>query len=198
MQATLHRRISAGEQKGSARGALICAVFAAPWMIWAVVFSGDSSPLWFTTVAVPVIALVVWAIKRVRSVRHLSYSAVDLEHARAFRKLFWIDTAIEWGLVAGAAYLLSHLGRFDLMPQVFGVIIGLHFLPLARVFRASRYYWTGGVMVAGAFCSLLISRGDVRNIAGCAVVGLTLWLTSANILARTSNVQNGRMALFII
>jgi hypothetical protein len=57
---------------------------------------------------------------------------VLLEHARAFWKLFWIDTAIEWRLVDGAAFLLSHLGRFELMPQVFGVIIGLGIVPACR------------------------------------------------------------------
>jgi hypothetical protein len=47
-------------------------------------------------------------------------------------------------------------------------------------------------MVAGAFCSLLIARGDVRNIAGCAAVGLTLWVTSANILSGTRSVPESQ------
>jgi hypothetical protein len=37
-------------------------------------------------------------------------------------------------------------------------------------------------MVIGALASLLIPRGDVRNIVGCAVVGLTLWITGVIIL----------------
>ena len=85
-----------------------------------------------------------------------------------------------------------HFGRFDLIPQVFGVIIGLHFLPLAKVFRAPRYYWTGGVMVAGAFGSLLIARGDIRNITGCAAIGLTLWITAEKILAGTPSVPSNQ------
>ncbi len=37
-----------------------------------------------------------------------------------------------------AVFVLVRFGRFDLIPQALGVIIGLHFLPLARVFRSSR------------------------------------------------------------
>jgi hypothetical protein len=54
------------------------------------------------------------------------------------------------------------------------VIIGLHFLPFAKIFRTARYYWTGGIMVAVALGSLLIHRGYTRNIVGGAAIGLTL------------------------
>jgi hypothetical protein len=60
----------------------------------------------------------------------------------------------------------------------------LHFLPLAKIFTARRYYWTGGIMVIAAVGSLFIPRSDVRNIAGCAAIGLTLWLTGLVILRR--------------
>jgi hypothetical protein len=114
--------------------------------------------------------------------RLLVSSADDRQHWRAFRKLFWIDTGIEWGLAAVAAFVLVRFGRYDLILQVFGVIIGLHFLPLAKVFRTSRYYKMGAVMVVGALASLLIPRGDIRDIVGCAVIGLTLWISGIIIL----------------
>lgn len=43
--------------------------------------------------------------------------------------------------------------RFDLIPQALGVIVGLHYLPLGKIFRAQQYYWTGAVMVAARFAS---------------------------------------------
>jgi len=66
------------------------------------------------------------------------------------------------------------------------VIIGLHFLPLVKIFRAPPYYWTGGIMVVVALGSLLMHQGHIRNIFACAAVGLTLWVTSVAVLCRTS------------
>ena len=130
--------ISEGQLKGSIRGACTSALFGCPWIYWAVVFSGNPTPLWFLIVTVPSVLLVTWAIFRLRAVRHLAYSAADLQHWKSFRKLFWVDFGIEWGLGSIAVFVLVRFGRFDLIPQALGVIIGLHFLPLARVFRSSR------------------------------------------------------------
>jgi hypothetical protein len=42
-------------------------------------------------------------------------------------------------------------------------------------------------MVAGALGWLLIARGNIRNIVGCAAVGLTLWITGVSILTSGSS-----------
>lgn len=185
------RNISGGQLKGSARGALICAFFGSAWMYWAVVFSGNPTPVWFSIVTVSAVALIAWAFLRVRTVRHLPSSAADLEHSRAFRKFFWVDVGIEWGLGGVAVFALARFGRGDMIPQVLGVIIGLHFLPLVKIFRAPPYYWTGGIMVVAALGSLLMHRGSIRNMFACAAFGLTLWVTSVAVLCRTSVALRG-------
>jgi hypothetical protein len=186
------RTIGGGQLKGSARGALICAVFGSAWMYWAVVFSGNPSPVWFSMVTLPAVGLITWAFLRVRTVRHLPSSAAELEHSRAFRKFFWVDVGIEWGLIGVAVFALARVGRGDLIPQALGVIIGLHFLPLVKIFRAPLYYWTGGIMVIAALGSLLMHRGYFRNVFACAAVGLTLWVTSVAVLCRTSAALRGQ------
>lgn len=180
------RNISGGQLKGSARGALICAFFGSAWMYWAVVLSGNPTPVWFSIATVPAVALTVWAFLRLRAARHLPSSVADLEHSRAFRKFFLLDVGIEWGLCGVAVFVLARVGRGDLIPQALGVIIGLHFLPLVKIFRAPPFYWTGGIMVVAALGSLLLHRGHIRNIVGSASVGLTLWVTCVAILLRTS------------
>jgi hypothetical protein len=184
--------ISAGQLKARARSGLICALFGSVWMYWAVVFSGHSTPAWFSTVTLPAIALTAWAIFRIRAFRHLISSPADLKHWKAFRKFLWIDSAIEWGLAGVGTFLLSRFGRFDLIPQLFGVIIGLHFLPFARLFRLSHYYWVGGIMIVGEAGSFLIPRGGARNIVGCAAIGFTLWVTGVIILRRISSPSGGQ------
>lgn len=104
-------------------------------MYWAVVSSGSQDPLWFSTVTVPAAVLTIWAINRFRAFRRLVSSPSEVERWARLRKFFWIDSGLEWGLGGVAALVLGHVGRLDILPQALGVIIGLHFLPLAKIFR---------------------------------------------------------------
>jgi len=185
------RNSSAFQLKVSARGALIRSLFGSASMYWAVVLSGNPTPLWFSIVTVLAVGLIAWAILRVRATRNLPSSAAELEHWRAFRKFYWLDVGLECGLIGVAAFALAHFGRYDLFPQALGVIVGLHYLPLGKILRAQQYYWTGGVLVVAAIGSLLIHRGYIRNIFGCAALGLTLWVTSLAVLIRTSSRVGG-------
>ena len=180
------RNISAFQLKVSARGALIRSLFGSSSMYWAVVVSGKRTPLWFSIVGVLGVGLISWAVLRVRATRKLPSSAAESEHWRAFRKSYWLDVGLECGLIGAAVFVLARFGRFDLLPQALGVIIGLHYLPLGKILRAQQYYWTGGVLVVAALGSLLIHRGYIRDIFACAALGLTLWVTSLAILCWTS------------
>jgi len=181
------RNISAFQLKVSARGALIRSLFGSSAMYWAVVLSGNPTPLRFSIVTVPAAILIAWAILRVRATRNLPSSAAELEHWKAFRTFYWLDVGLECGLIGVAVFLLTRLGRFDLAPQALGVIVGLHYLPLGKILRAQQYYWTGGVLVVAALGSLLIHRGHIRDLFACAALGLTLWITSLAILRWTSS-----------
>jgi hypothetical protein len=180
------RKLSAGQLKGSARGASICAFFGSAWMLWAVAFSGNPTTSRFLAVSVPAVGLVVSTLARARATRRLPSSSADLERSKAYQRSFRLVVGIEWGLSSIAVFALARIGRFDLIPQVLGVIIGLHFLPLARIFRAPIYYWTASLLVVSEISSLLIPRGYDRNIFSCAAVGIILWATSIAILYRTS------------
>jgi len=176
------RNISAFQLKVSARGALIRSGFGSTLMYWAVVFSGSPTPLRFSIVAVPAVGLIAWSIVLVRATRRLPSSPDELDHWRTVRKFSWLDVGLEWGLIGVTLFAFARVGRFDLVPQAFGVIIGLHYLPLGKIFRGQQYYWTGAVMLVAAIGSLLIPPGRIRNIVACAAVGLTLWVSCLAIL----------------
>jgi hypothetical protein len=119
----------------------------------------------------------------------------ELAHWMRMRTFLWIDVGIEWGLVGAAAFLLGRFDHADLIPQVVGVVVGLHFLPLAKIFHAPRLYWTGSIIVVGALGTLLIPHGAGRNSAACVSVGLTLWVTCVVILFRISSASDGQTTL---
>lgn len=63
--------ITAFQLRVSARGALIRSVIGSNLMYWAVVFSGNQTPLAFSIVTVPALGLIAWAIVLVRATRIL-------------------------------------------------------------------------------------------------------------------------------
>jgi hypothetical protein len=72
----------------------------------------------------------------------------------------------------------------------------MHFLPITKVFQLPSYYWVGANMIAGELSSLLIPRGDIRNIVGCACIGLTLWINGLIMLARISFTSRSAPILY--
>jgi hypothetical protein len=169
--------------KGRAKGALICAVFGSLWMFWTAAFAPARTAS-LAVVALMTILISGWAMSRVRRARRYQDSDADRKRWASIAPLFWIDTAVEWMLGAGAVIVLAHLGRYPLIPQFLGVIIGLHFLPLAKILSARRYYIMGTAIVVCVLASLLVPEGNIRTVIACAGIGLPMWVTAAAILSQ--------------
>lgn len=125
-----------------------------------------------------------WAVWRVRAARQYEDSATDRQQWASIALLFWINTAAEWLLLAGAVITLAHFRRYSLIPQYMGVIIGLHFVVLARLLRGPRYYIMGTAMILSVTASLLFPEGSIRNVVACAGIGLPMWITAVVILSQ--------------
>ncbi len=175
-------RFGAGFLKGRMRGALICGFFGAVWMYEALYFGNIATPVWLATISILTVTLVAWPVVRLRVYRHMTLSSADRAFWASIAKPYWINFAIEWLLCSVAACWLSLYQRYDLIPHFLGVIIGLHFLPLGKLFKVPLYYWTGAVMVVGVLATLTMPAGYVRNIAACGIDGLALWATAAVLL----------------
>jgi hypothetical protein len=179
---------SGARLKGRARGALICSVGGSAWMFWAASFVPTARISSLAIVSAMTILIGGWAVSRVRASRRYEDSAADRERWASVAPLYWIDTAAEWVLGAAAVITLAHFGRYSLIPQFLGVIMGLHFLPLARLLRAPRYYIMGTAMILCVLASLLVPEGSIRNILACAGIGLPMWITAVVILSQDEAV----------
>lgn len=181
---------SGARLKGRARGALICTVGGSAWMLWAasLVPTARTSSLAFVTAMTILIG--GWAVSRVRVARRYKDSAADRERWASIAALYWMDTAAEWVLGAAAVIALAHFRRYSLIPQFLGVIMGLHFLPLARLLRAPRYYIMGTAMILCVLASLLVPEGSTRNVLACAGIGLPMWVTAVVILSQDKSVPD--------
>lgn len=170
--------------KGRTRGALICGFFGTIWMLEALYFGHIAMPATLAAVALFALTLVSWPIARLESLRRLPGVSADRERWASVATLYWVNLAVEWFLCFVASNWLVHIRREDLIPQALGAIIGLHFLPLAKIFRMPLYYATGLVMTFGVLATLSLSAGSTRNLVACSVDGLTLWITGIIILCQ--------------
>lgn len=170
--------------KGRAIGALVCGGFGALWIFQAVYAGGIATPVWITLATVLSALFVLWPIWQLWSLRRLKYSTIDGKGWSAVAPAYWTIVAIEWLATIIAANWLGRTGHGNLVPQLIGAIVGVHFWPLAKLFKARIYYWTGAVMLLGALASLAIPAGSVRNLVVCGTGGYALWATAAVTLSK--------------
>lgn len=176
--------LSAEAFKGRAIGALVCGFFGSCWMLGAVYFGEISNPLLLGALALLAVASVVWPIAQLVRHRRLPYSTTGGSRWSDISKSYWTLVAIEWGACIVVSNWLSRIGRADLISQAVGLIVGVHFIPLAKIFRAPIYHWTAAAMVLGVAASFAVPAGDLRNIVASGICGLALWATEAEILCQ--------------
>ncbi len=85
-------------------------------------------------------------------------------------------------LILVAVLGFARAGRPLLIAPATCLLVGLHFLPLARIFGIPLYLVTGAVLVLVAVTGLVLVTTDVADSAVLVAVGLpaavTLWCTS--------------------
>jgi hypothetical protein len=166
-------------------GALVFTLLGAYWAVASLV-NWPAAPVWaYALVAIPAAGLVALAVVRLVRSRALP-PAVDPAQASHDGKrmgvAFGVIFTVEFALIALSAVLLDNAGRSLLIPVVVAFIVGVHFLPLARVFRLPFYYVTGVLCAACALASLLIGVEAVRlHVLGLAVAAV-LWASALVVL----------------
>ncbi len=97
---------------------------------------------------------------------------------------FGIILGAECLLIWLCAMLLAHLGLGIWIPMGVAGIVGLHFLPLARVFEVPLYYWTGALCVLGMLACSMLHDAGTRLLCVGLLMAAVLWLTALLLLLR--------------
>ncbi|MFE9451711.1 hypothetical protein [Streptomyces sp. NPDC006739] len=90
--------------------------------------------------------------------------------------------------VVAAVLVLGRLGLWSYVPAAVCLIVGVHFLPLARSFAQPQYWWTGGLLVFLALTGAvtLSAGGDAANVRALIGFGaaVALWATALDVARR--------------
>ncbi|HEV2619108.1 MAG TPA: hypothetical protein VGU23_04130, partial [Acidobacteriaceae bacterium] len=157
---------------GLAVGSLILVAFPFPFAVWSLVAAGTRlASLLLVAMAVGAAGMIGWAVATIRAVRGLAHGAEgDAALGRRITFQYWAVVAAEYVGIAVVCLVCGNRRHWMYIPPLIDVVVGLHFLPLAWIFKVSRYYVAGGL-----FCA--IALGTMWWMPPSAYVGHALgWL----------------------
>jgi len=171
---------------GIGRGTMVCAFFGGAWLGVGLAAAGKFS-LWviiaFSVCCLGLFAGSLFLIRRGNKLRPKTPAHPE-RYATMRKQFLWIVIA-EVVVCAAVACVCGSLKRGDLIPVWIAAVVGLHLLPLARVFRAPAYYVTGSAIAIWCALSWALFRGDKMDISVGIGTGTIFWLTGAYALAQS-------------
>jgi hypothetical protein len=164
-------------------GVTVLGIFAFLWAAAAIV--GDGRSLWLLALPLALSSgLYLWAARTPSPPR-------PPEVERRIGRAVAIWSAVEGAAIFLAVNVLINLGARDAVPAAIAMIVGLHFLPLARAFPQPLYYWTGALLVLAGAAGLLLPAGHRLAIVG-GLAALILWSSAVVLIARGRRAQAPR------
>jgi hypothetical protein len=177
----------AGSAFGLGMAALIMTIFGFVWLGWGFSVSsaftqfssGAVLPatrwLSFYAVFICLLGLSIRALRKGKKRMKAQFVSPDDFRSR-FGKQFKIISLVE-GIGCGIAVLLAlAFHRSDLVATGISLVVGLHFLPMARLFRFSPYYVSGMTIILSDLLSVLLLHGRSITFAVGVATGIVLWL----------------------
>ncbi|QXQ07859.1 hypothetical protein KX816_07665 [Sphingosinicellaceae bacterium] len=176
-------RATAERVRGRGIGIVVGSAIAGGWAIYAarVLAPGSvATPIGAVTVAA---CLIAGGISVIRGSRRLAAPDAG-QHAASKRswRLFWLNFVGEIVVLNLAVWLLGRLGGLGYLVPIISIVVGLHFLPMARFFNNPAFTWTAALMIAVALVVIMALHAapDSRAVGlEAAANALILWGTAA-------------------
>lgn len=165
---------------GAGRAALIESFGGAFWLSWglshAKAFAGFGGPV-FGSIALLILISAVLTIRKGRLLRK-GYPPIPSSSRRTMWRSFALILGLEILGIFLAFVVASRLHRPDLFADWFALVVGLHFLPLVKTFRAPVLGFFGTLIVLWSLLCWTLFRGDALLIWVAAGTGVLLWMMS--------------------
>jgi len=177
---------------GAGRGALIVAMFGAGWLGWglgeAKAFTGVVGPA-FGMTELFLLACSIYVIRKGRRLRKQN-PPVSASVRKVILKSFLLVVLLEALALVFVSILGWRLHRPDLAGDWCAMVVGLHFLPLARVFRSPRL-GVIGILIA-LWCALCwaLFRSKTLTISVSLGTGTLLWVACVSALLRARKIAH--------
>lgn len=170
--------------EGSYAGALFMTIFGAVWSAAGAQALGGIVGAITLAASCALAALLFLGVGRLRR-QALGLPRDDSPRAREWRRRSSRRFNLVFGLqgvaIALSVFLLVRYGLGTLVPAVVAIVVGIHFFPLAELYRVRAYHATGAALcVLGAVAFILAPSARLPFVGlGCAA---TLFATAACML----------------
>ncbi|MCO5979013.1 hypothetical protein [Ideonella oryzae] len=164
---------------GRAIGAMFFSVFGGLWIVLGLAIAFAHPPVWVWLLpALPALALLGRALSVHRRHRDaLAALEAQPEAKQRAKRFHWINGG-QWIAIFVLGNALKWLGLGAWFIPMVIAVVGLHFLPLARLFRYPPHQLTGWALIALAILAPL-ATGRPDNAWGPLGTGLILWASAA-------------------
>ena len=165
--------------RGTSIGATIMGGFGALWLAMGMKSAGVPVQM-ALAVVIPVFALIACLGSTVRH-RLPKFAGPESPEKQQMMRTFTAINVVEWIAIFGTVNLLRNLHLDAWIVSSIVMIVGAHFIPLARIFQAPQHLKTGFAMMACAAIAVVLPV-SVRDTVECVSAGLILWASAAGAL----------------
>ncbi|HTY64201.1 MAG TPA: hypothetical protein VMG30_18265 [Acidobacteriota bacterium] len=176
---------------GRGIAALITSSAGFAWFGWGIAALRGIPSAMLVAYLLAAAVLMIFAVKALRRGKKMmkSQGASRSEFWQKRRKAFGIVAVLE---VVGCSIVLilaSVLHRPDWAAVGINLVVGLHFIPLGRIFKSAAYYWVGGLMVAWDILTMTALNSWNPTAAAAMASGLILWAAAIQTLTQSYRSQ---------
>lgn len=152
--------------RGEVIGAAVLAFASMAWFGWA---QADPPPSWVPWLAAgSVVSFLLLVALVALLVRHRTTEGSPMQDPRV-RRGYWLTVVVEVALIVAGNLILAATGRTGYQAAWTLFVVGVHFVPLARIFRGPGLAVTG---VATAIVALVaVWIGIASDLAPSALAG---------------------------
>ncbi|HMG85203.1 MAG TPA: hypothetical protein VK574_05645 [Terracidiphilus sp.] len=176
---------NANQLRGRAMGSMILAGFGGIWLGLAFYAKEMLNAAMILYIVAGLLTLLAGSAKLMRASGRWSREPRNPSHNRAFG---WIN-ALQWIAIFIVVQILTRLHLDAYTVSAIAGIVGLHFFPLAKLFRNRMHYVTGSAMVLWAAGTALWAPLEKMQGDAAMGAGVILWGSVSITLA---------MSLFVV
>jgi hypothetical protein len=165
---------------GIAIGNLFLGGFGMAWIVLGLSSAQKLNPLVLALLSCFLLALVIASVYILqRTHGSLDRSQANRAAQKKINRKFGLVNFLQWILIFAAVFGLPRLGLSRWIVPAIVLIVGLHFFPLAKLFKAHMHYVVGAIAVAWAIIYPLLFSAGKGDAIGAIGMGVILWVSAA-------------------
>ncbi len=165
--------------KGASIGATIVGGFGAVWLAMGMTSAGVPVRVGLAVV-LPVFVLIAFLGSAVRR-RLPKFAGAESPKKKEMMRAFYMVNIAQWLAIFGTVNLLRNLHLDAWIVSSIVMIVGAHFIPLARIFQTPQHLKTGIAMMICAAVAIVLPV-SARDTVECLSAGAILWTSAAGAL----------------